>query len=164
MDKGTTALLNRTESGPSAAAAAAASALQTVKGMLGQSASRLCSAHMLRHKAHRLQVYAYNLLPEHAGHAADLVEALELCVEGMAQHLSANHPELAFYRHWLAKALSKHAATVEGKPAKAKLLQRAKAAREAAAAGLAVAYGRDHPTVAKWRTGTDDAWFVGGGV
>ena len=42
-----------------------------------------------------------------------------------------------------------------------KLQERAKAAAKAAVEGLAVAYGTDHPTVAKWRDG-GDAWFVGG--
>ena len=167
VDQGTSALLNREpDSSGGDAVGAATRALRTVDQMLSQSETRLCDDHMLRHKAHRLRVYALNLLPERrAGElSAELSEALQLCVSGMSRHLPEAHPELAFYRHWLAKALAKQAAAQTGsksKGARAALQERAKAAAKAAVEGLAVAYGTDHPTVAKWRDG-GDAWFVGG--
>ena len=107
VDSGTNALLNRTESGQSAAVSAAHTALQTVDQMLTQSSGRLCDDHMLRHKALRLRVYALNLIP--SGVDAELAEAIEKCVEGMSLHLPPYHPELAFYRFWHAKALTKQA-------------------------------------------------------
>ena len=162
VDSGTNALLNRTESGQSVAVSAAHTALQTVDQMLTQSSGRLCDDHMLRHKALRLRVYALNLIP--SGVDAELAEAIEKCVEGMSLHLPPYHPELAFYRFWHAKALTKQAGGGScGKSAQKALQKRAAEARAAAADGLAIAYGADHPTVRKWRSGqADEEWFVGG--
>ena len=128
VDSGTNALLNRTESGQSAAVSAAHTALQTVDQMLTQSSGRLCDDHMLRHKALRLRVYALNLIP--SGVDAELAEAIEKCVEGMSLHLPPYHPELAFYRFWHAKALTKQAGGGScGKSAQKALQKRAAEAR-----------------------------------
>ena len=163
VDSGTNALLNRTDPSPEATYKASLTALATVEQMLSASASRLCAEHMLRHKAHRLRVYALNLLPDASGTAPQLVAALQVCVDGMAAHLPPAHPELAFYRHWLAKALVKQAAGgSDDKKAKAALRKRAKVVGEQSVAGLEIAYGADHPTVAKWREGGDEGWVVGG--
>ena len=138
-------------------------ALATVDQMMSASANRLCDEHMLRHKAHRLRVYALNLLPDGSGCAPMLVEALEHVVRGMERHLPRAHPELAFYQHWLAKAIAKQAlgAQPDDKACKA-LRKRAKATAEKAVAALKISYGADHPTVAKWSAGGDDGWVVGG--
>ena len=80
----------------------------------------------------------------------------------MGAHLPPSHPELAFYRHWLAKALRRQA-DAGGAAGKQQKALRARAARvdAQAADGLAVAYGADHPTVKLWRGGGDDGWLVG---
>ena len=143
--------------------AGAQSALRQMDAFLEQSSQRLCSDHMLRHKAHRLRVYALNLLPNSQAH--ELVRALEDCVGGMIRHLPSAHPELAFYQHWLSKALSQQAAhtarSSTPKGSEAALRKRATAAARVAADGLAVAYGVDHPTVMQWREGSGE-WLVCG--
>ena len=84
----------------------------------------------------------------------------------MSRHLPPAHPELAFYRYWEAKALFNQASGMSGAGSKTErtaLLKRSKAAATTAADALALAYGKDHPTVDKWRSG-NDAWAVGGRV
>ena len=132
--------------------AAAEGALRTAEQILSQTAGRLCEDHVARHRARRMRVLALQSFSE--SRAAELAAALEGCLDGMRRHLPRAHPEVAFYEHWLAKTRLRQAARHDADGASDAAHEARRSARElasAAAAGLAVSYGNDHPTVAKWR-------------
>lgn len=128
----------------------AEAALSTVDRILTQSAGQLCDRHALRHKARRLRVYALNSFTD-GTHAKELVLAVEDVLHQMEEVLSPLHPEVAFFRNWLAKALWRQASAAasasEGQALHARACQEARAAADQ----LAISYGQDHPTVAQWR-------------
>lgn len=128
----------------------AEAALSTVDQILTQSAGKLCERHALRHKARRLRVYALNSSTDGA-RAKELVAAVEDALHQMEEVLSPLHPEVAFFRNWLAKALWKQAnvaaSASEGKVLHARACQEARTAADQ----LAISHGQDHPTVAQWR-------------
>ena len=135
-------------------AAAARHVLKTVERVLKESSGALCETHALRHAARKLRVYALSTLPTRPEKAGEMADALSESVDGMARHMPSAHPELAFFRYRLAECLWQQQAA-EGKAASEQHCKalRARARREAetAAAGLAIAIGKDHPTVAQWR-------------
>jgi hypothetical protein len=132
-------------------------ALSAVDALLSQTASKVCDGHVARHKARRLRVYALNAMPsallQQGARAAERVDALEACLEGMGAHLPHGHPETAFFRHWLAKSLGQQAGAERDRARRAHLQRRARDEARAAADALALAYGSDHPSVATWRAG-----------
>ena len=106
---------------------------------------------------------------------------MEQAVSQMQQVLPQNHPEVAFFRHWKAKALWRQAeaeavaAAAAGaggsrssrkgssgprqvsSAAASELHRRACKAAAEAADLLAVSHGEDHPTVARWRRTVQEA-------
>ena len=143
--------------------AAARRVLRSVERVLKESEGALCEGHTLRHRARKLRVYALSALPQRG--EGELARALEALVASMAHHLPAAHPELAFFRYRLAEALEGMARSKEaegaarGAAAKgvdAQLMRaRAREVAAAAAGGLTIAYGRDHPTVIQWRSSVE---------
>ena len=143
----------------SAEEVAARRVLRSVERVLKESQGALCDGHTLRHAARKLRVYALSSLPTRA--QGEMVEALEELVAGMenAEHVPRAHPELAFFRHRFAQALEARAQlelaqnTNEALANSNALRARARAAARSAAAGLAIAYGNDHPTVKQYESG-----------
>jgi hypothetical protein len=142
-------------------------AVRACEQVLTQSRGKLFGHHTLRHKAYRLQVYALNCLPSIGAGACDaavsLVNSIEECLKGFDKHMpqADAHPEVAFFRHWRAKALWKRAEAIEAnasggmsgaaRASAKRLRERASEVAQAAANCLATSYGHDHPTVATWR-------------
>ena len=129
-------------------------ALQAVERVLSQSDGKLCADHALRHRARRLRVYALNGQPDER--AGELAEAIGRCVDEMGCHLPSTHPELAFYRHWQAKALWRQASALAPGSERTQLGKRAWEVATAATDSLAVSHGAEHPTVSKWRVADAD--------
>ena len=129
--------------------AAATRALQAADQLLEQSRGRLCTHHALRHRAARLRVYALNSLPT-ARASGSLAVAIEACLVSMERVLPAAHPEVAFYRHWLAKALTQQADAAKAAAEARQLRRRAHQAAQDAAGALRISYGRDHPAAVAW--------------
>ena len=131
--------------------------LRAAERVLRESEGLLCDQHATRYQARRLRVFALSAAAEASEEEgtrepAQMVGALEACVDCMQAHLPPAHPELAFFRHRLAEALAQQAAAAApGSVARRQLARRGRAAAEASVHAIATAYGSDHPQVARWR-------------
>jgi len=78
--------------------------------VLRESEGLLCDQHATRYQARRLRVFALSAAAEASEEGtrepAQMVGALEACVDCMQAHLPPAHPELAFFRRRLSQALA----------------------------------------------------------
>ena len=130
--------------------------LRAAERVLRESEGLLCDQHATRYQARRLRVFALSAAAEASEEGtrepAQMVGALEACVDCMQAHLPPAHPELAFFRRRLSQALAQQAAAAApGSVARRQLARRSRAAAEASVHALATAYGSDHPQVERWR-------------
>lgn len=119
--------------------------------LLTTSAGRLCETHALRQSALALRSHAVAACKR--APPAALVEAIEDCIRSSHRHLHRASPAFCCLLHRLARALTQQAAALaaEDGPAAVALRRRSGEAAHAAAQGLAVTWGAEHPTVREWR-------------
>lgn len=156
---------SNSDTGASAATAACApsvmavarSVLPAMEKVLSASDGKLCESHALRHHAKVLRCYAQSAL-EGQVPTLEVVDALRQCLAGMLWHLPTYHPERSLFRQRLGAALiklaqqqQKHGTESPAAGPVAELWREARDELLAAANGLGVAYGNDHPTVKQWR-------------
>ena len=130
---------------------AAYATLPKVDRLLSTSSGRLCDSHALRQRALALRAYAVGACTN--APPAALVEAVQDCLRGMHSHLHPASPKFCSFLHRLARALERQAAAmpVKDADAAAALRRRAGATAQAAAQGLSIGWGSDHPVVQEWR-------------
>ena len=129
---------------------AALAILPKVDQLLAASAARLCETHALRQRALILRAHAVEACSQ--APPAARVAAIEACLRGMYVHCHPADPRFCSYLRRLAHALTGQAAVAaQDRRAAAALNQRACEVSHAAAHGLTLSYGADHPLTTEWR-------------